>query len=110
MSHRPKPVRDHYTESLAVNSENLGKQLSAESVPREQVQKILDSISRLYLAETEKIVHECEKDMMALERVPSPLRLFIDSIAQVMTMKSNAISPAAFTLLKRYASAWEDWM
>ncbi|AIC15560.1 hypothetical protein [Nitrososphaera viennensis] len=106
MSHRPKPVRDHYTESLAVNSKNLGRQLSAESVPREEIQRILDSISRLYLAETEKIVRECEKDMMALERVPNPLRLFVDSIAQV----KSAVSPAASELMKRYVSAWEDWM
>lgn len=107
MSHRPKPVRDHYTESLAVNSENLGRQLAAESVPREEIQRILDSISSVYLAETEKIARECEKDMMALERVPSPLKLFVDSIAQA---KPLAVSPAAFELLKRYVSAWEDWM
>jgi hypothetical protein len=106
MSHRPKPVRDHYTESLAVNSENLGRQLSAESVPGEEIQRILSSISRLYLAETEKIVLECEKDMMALERVPSPLKLFVDSIAQV----KSTVSPAASELMKRYVSAWEEWM
>ncbi|MEO9362772.1 MAG: hypothetical protein ABI348_02615 [Nitrososphaera sp.] len=106
MSHRPKPVRDHYTESLAVNSENLGRQLSAESVADEEVQRILGSISRLYLSETEKIVLECEKDMMALERVPSPLKLFVDSIAQV----KSTVSPAASELMERYVLAWEDWM
>jgi hypothetical protein len=107
MSHKPKPVKDHYTESLAVNSENLGRQLSAESVPREEIQRILDSISRTYLAEMEKIARECEKDMMALERVPSPLRLFVDSIAQV---NSLTVSPAASELMMKYVSAWEDWM
>ncbi|MEO9363763.1 MAG: hypothetical protein ABI348_07675 [Nitrososphaera sp.] len=80
--------------------------MSAESVPGEEIQRILSSISRLYLAETEKIVLECEKDMMALERVPSPLKLFVDSIAQV----KSTVSPAASELMKRYVSAWEEWM
>jgi hypothetical protein len=107
MSHRPKPVRDHYLESLAVNSENLSKQLAGKAVPEAEAKSILDAISRVYLSETEKIVQECEKDMMALERVPSPLRLFVDSIAQALKTKT---SPAAAELLKRYVSAWEDWM
>lgn len=107
MSHRPKPVRDHYTEALAVNSENLGKQLAAESVPEQEIRMILDSISQMYLAETEKIARECEKDMMVLERVPSPLRIFIDSIART---KSLTVSPAASELMEKYVSAWEDWM
>ena len=108
MSHRPKPVRDHYTESLAVNSENLAKQLADKAVPAAETKSILNAISSLYLSETEKIVQECEKDMMALERVPSPLRLFVDSIAQML--KTAKASPAASELLKRYVSAWEDWM
>lgn len=108
MSHKPKPVKDHYLESLAVNSENLSRQLADKAVPAGETQAILDAISRLYLSETEKIVHECEKDMMALERVPSPLRLFVDSIAQAL--KTTKIPPAAAELLKRYVSAWEDWM
>lgn len=108
MSHKPKPVRDHYIESLAVNSENLSKQLAGKAVPAGETKSILDAISRLYLSETEKIVQECEKDMMALERVPSPLRLFVDSIAQAL--KTTKASPAAAELLKRYVSAWEDWM
>jgi hypothetical protein len=107
MSRKPKPVREHYTESLAVNSENLAKQLSAESVPMDEIKRIIVSISTSYLASTEKIVQECELDMMALEHVPSPLRLFVDSMA--LAMKSN-VSPAASALMKRYVSAWEDWM
>lgn len=108
MSHRPKPVRDHYSESLAVNSENLKKQLEEKSVPAGEIKTMLDAISRLYLSETDKIVRECEKDMMALEKVPSPLRLFVASIAQAM--KTANTSPAAAELLKRYVAAWEDWM
>lgn len=108
MSHRPKPVRNHYTESFAVNSENLGRQLSAESVSTEEIQKILDSVSKVYLSETERIVLECEKDIMALETAPSPLRLFVDSIARVQV--SASVSQAASKLMKRYVSAWEDWM
>ncbi len=108
MSHRPKPIKNHYTESLAVNSENLGKQLSAESVSAEEIQRILDTISHIYLAETERIVLECGKDMMALEKAPSPLRLFVNSIARVQS--SPSVSRAASELMERYVSAWEDWM
>jgi hypothetical protein len=108
MSHKPKPVRDHYTESLEVNSKNLSKQLADKSVPATEARAILDAISRTYLSEAEKIVQECERDMMALERVPSPLRLFVDSIAQAL--KTAKTSPAASELLKKYVSAWEDWM
>jgi hypothetical protein len=108
MSHKPKPVSDHYTESLTVNSENLAKQLEDKAVPAAETKSILDAITRLYLSETEKIVQECKKDMMALERVPSPLRLFVDSIAQAL--KTTKASPVASELLKRYVSAWEDWM
>lgn len=108
MSHRPKPVRDHYVESLAVNSENLARQLGEKSVPAREVQIILGAISRPYLSETDSIVRKCEKDMMALEKVPSPLRLFVDSIAQAL--KTTKMSPAASLLLKNYVSAWEDWM
>lgn len=107
MSHKPKPVRDHYTESLAVNLENLFKQLADKSVSANEIDVILNAISRRYLLETEKIVQECEKDMMALEKVPSPLKLFVDSIAQELRTAPN---PAALELLKRYVSAWEDWM
>ncbi len=108
MSHRPKPVRNHYIESLAVNSENLNRQLSAESVSIEEIQKLLESISNIYLAETERIVLECQKDTMALERAPSPLSLFVGSIARVLS--SGTVSHAASGLMKRYVSAWEEWM
>lgn len=106
--HKPKPVRDHYTESLAVNSESLARQLAEEGVSEEDARKIMYAISDLYLREVEKIAEECETDMMALEKVPSPLKLFVDSIA-----KAKAVWPpsaAAAALLDRYVAAWEDWM
>ena len=105
MMHRPKPVRDHYTESLQINSENLARQMAEASVPTGEVTKILSEISSPYMAEVEKIVAECERDMMALERVPTPLKLFVDCIARV-----SAESPAARRLLEQYVAAWEDWM
>jgi hypothetical protein len=57
------------------------------------------------LQEVEKIVEECEADMMALEKVASPLKLFVDCIS-----KAGPQSPQARELLDRYVSAWEDWM
>lgn len=103
--HRPKPVRDHYTESLAVNSENLVKQLAEAGVPEDESRRILYAISDSYLQQVERIVLECERDMVALEKAPSPLRLFVESIA-----KARPESQAAKELLHRYVAAWEDWM
>lgn len=105
MMHRPKPVRDHYTESLQINSENLLRQMAEASIPAGEATRILSDISSPYMAEVEKIVAECERDMMALERVPTPLKLFVNCIARV-----SAESPAARRLLEQYVAAWEDWM
>lgn len=106
MSHKPKPVRDHYTESLATNSQNLARQL-ASSVPDVEVKAIIDCISANYLKEVEKIVDECERDIMALEKVPSPLGLFVSCISQIA---KDVKSPGAADLLQKYVAAWEDWM
>jgi hypothetical protein len=106
MSHKPKPVRDHYTESLATNSRNLARQLVAR-VSEPETEFIMDSISAIYLKEVEKIVDECERDIMALERVQSPLELFVNCISQVVR---DVQSPTATDLLQKYVAAWEDWM
>ena len=106
MSHKPKPVRDHYTESLATNSQNLSRQL-AGSVPEAEARAIIGYISAIYLKEVEKIAEECDRDIMALERVPSPLGLFVSCISQVV---KDVRSPKAADLLRRYVAAWEEWM
>lgn len=107
MSHKPKPVRDHYTESLATNSQNLARQLAGASVPESETKEIIDAISSIYLKEADKISEECERDIMALEKVPSPLGLFVSCISQVA---KDVRSPAAVDLLSKYVAAWEDWM
>jgi hypothetical protein len=107
MSRKPKPVRDHYTESLATNSQNLARQLAGASVLEQEAKEIIDSISSIYLKEVDKIAEECERDIMALEKVPSPLGLFVSCISQVA---KNIRSPAAADLLQKYVAAWEDWM
>ena len=107
MSRGPKPVRDHYTESLAVNSKNLARQLAGASVPGADAKAIIDAISVVYLKEVEKIADECERDIMALEKVPSPLGLFISCISQII---KDARSSSAVHLLQNYVAALEDWM
>lgn len=107
MSRKPKPARDHYTESLATNSQNLARQLAGASVSESEAKEIIDAISSIYLKETEKIAEECERDIMALEKVPSPLGLFVSCISQVA---KDVRSPAAADLLQKYVAAWEDWM
>lgn len=106
--YKPKSTRDIYIESFSVNSASLEKQLAAESVPPREIKSIVDAASKMYNESVEKIVEECDKDMMTLERVPSPLKLFVDCLAQVE--KSTNLSEPARALIGHYTSAWEEWM
>ena len=106
MSHKPKPVKEHYMQSLATNSQNLARQLT-ELISEAETRTIINSISAIYLREVSKIVDECEHDVMALERVPSPLDLFVKCISQIT---KEVQSPKAIHLLRKYVATWEDWM
>jgi len=106
--YKPKSTREIYLESLSINSANIGKQLADQLVLSEEINSILDIVSKEYHENVEKIVALCEKDMMALEQVPSPLKLFIDCLTYAQ--ESLSLSSHACKLIQRYRSAWEDWM
>jgi hypothetical protein len=106
--YKPKATRDIYVESLSVNSSSLEKQLAEQSVQPSEIRNIVNTISKMYNENVDKIVQECDKDMIALEHAPSPLKLFIDCLAKAQ--ESLNISPPARELVQRYMSAWEDWM
>jgi hypothetical protein len=106
--YKPKSTREIYIESLSINSASIEKQLAEESVPTEEIRSTLDFVSEIYLRDVERIVTLCEKDMTALEYVSSPLKLFVDCLAEAQ--KSLSLSPPAQGLSQRYTSAWEDWM
>jgi hypothetical protein len=106
--YKPKSTRDIYMESLSVNSANLEKQLADQSISAGEIKSFVDVVSKMYRENVEGIVQECGRDMMALERVPSPLKLFVDCLSQVQ--KSMSLSPPTRALVQRYTSAWEDWM
>lgn len=106
--YKPKSTSEIYIESLSINSESIEKQLADQSVPSEEIRSILDFVSNMYYENLEKIVKLCDKDMMALEYVPSPLKLFVDCLANAQ--KSLSLSSPASRLIRRYTSAWEDWM
>ena len=95
-------------DSLSVNSSNLGRQLKQKSVPAKEIEEILSSIDSRYRERLADIVTECQQNMMALETVPSPLRLFIDCMAE--SGKLLNLSMPSRQLIQRYISAWEDWM
>ena len=106
--YKPRATRDIYVESFSVNSSSLEKQLVEQSVMQNEIKGIIDAAGRMYSENVDAIVEQCERDMMALERVPSPLKLFVDCLARVQ--KSMDLSQPARALLHKYTSAWEDWM
>jgi hypothetical protein len=106
--YKPKSTREIYNESLSINSASIEKQLADESVPAHEIKSILDFVSEKYLRDVDRIVTLCDKDMTALEYVPSPLKVFVDCLAQAQ--KSLSLSSPAQWLIQRYTSAWEDWM
>jgi hypothetical protein len=106
--YKPKSTREIYNESLSINSASIEKQLADEAVPADEIRSILDFVSEKYLQDVDKIVTLCDKDMTALEYVSSPLKLFVDCLAQAQ--KSLSLSSPAQGLIQRYTSAWEDWM
>jgi|ERR671928_58362 hypothetical protein len=106
--YKPKSTKDIYVDSLSVNSANLEKQLSEQSVSYSEIKNIINAISKQYSEDVEGIVEECSKNMMALEHVPSPLKLFIDCLGRVYG--SLDLSPQSRKLIQHYTAAWEDWM
>ena len=106
--YKPKSTREIYIESLSVNSTSIEKQLAEELVSTEEIRSVLNFVSEVYIRDVERIVTLCDKDMTALEYVSSPLKLFVDCLAQAQ--KSLSLSSRARRLFQRYTSAWEDWM
>jgi hypothetical protein len=106
--YKPKSTREIYIESLSINSASIEKQLADESVLLEEIRSIVDFVSKMYRENVDRIVSLCDNDMMALEYVPSPLKLFVDCLAQAQ--KSLSVSSQASKLIQHYTSAWEDWM
>lgn len=106
--YKPKSTREIYIESFSVNSASLERQLEEESVPAREIKSITDAIGKRYREIVDRIVEECDRDMMALERMPSPLKLFVDCLAEAQ--RSMNLSQPAHALIQHYTSAWEDWM
>jgi hypothetical protein len=106
--YKPKSTREIYIESLSINSASIEKQLADQSILSDEIRSILYFVSKMYRENVERIVTICDKDMMALEYVPSPLKLFVDCLAHAQ--KSLSLSSPANRLIQRYAAAWEDWM
>jgi hypothetical protein len=106
--YKPKSTREIYIESLSINSASIQKQLADQSVQTEEIRSILDFVSKIYRENVERIVMLCDKDMMALEHAPSPLKLFVDCLTNAQ--KSLGLSSPASRLIQRYTSAWEEWM
>jgi hypothetical protein len=106
--YKPKSTGEIYIESLSINSASIEKQLADQSILSDEIRSILDFVSKMYRENVERIVTICDKDMMALEYVPSPLKLFVDCLTHAQ--KSHSLSSPANRLIQQYAAAWEDWM
>jgi len=106
--YKPKDTTDIYVESLSINSSNLEKQLEGQTVSPAEIHELLSAVDGQFRKRLATIVEDYQKDMMALENVPSPLRLFIECLAE--SEKSLKLSSQSQNLIRRYISAWEDWM
>jgi hypothetical protein len=106
--YKPRATRDIYIESLSINTASIERQLQDKSVSTEEIRNIIDAVGKRYRENVDRIVEECDRDMMALEHVPSPLKLFVGCLADAQ--KSLSLSQPAQELLQNYVSAWEDWM
>ena len=106
--YKSRSTKDIYTESLSVNSATVEKQLTEYSVPIGEIKRLINAVSKMYREKVDMIVQEFDRDMMALERAPSPLKLFIDGLGKAQ--KSMRLSQPTRVLVQRYTSAWEDWM
>jgi hypothetical protein len=106
--YKPKSTREIYIESFSINSASIEKQLADQSVLPEEIRSILDFVSKMYRENVKRIITLCDKDVMALEYVPSPLKLFVDCLTNAQ--KSLSLSSPASRLIRQYTSAWEDWM
>lgn len=106
--YKPRATRDIYVDSLSINSASIERQLEDKSVAASEIRSIIDAVGKRYRENVDMIVEECDRDIMALERVPSPLKLFIDCLATAR--KAMNLSQAAQTLIEQYTAAWEDWM
>jgi hypothetical protein len=106
--YKPKSTKEIYIESLSINSASIEKQLADQSVLPDEIRTIIDSVSKIYCENVDSIVKLCDKDIMALEQVPSPLKLLVDCLAHAQ--KSLSLSPPAIRLIQQYTSALEDWM
>ncbi|HKU50380.1 MAG TPA: hypothetical protein VJP79_10540 [Nitrososphaera sp.] len=106
--YKPKDTKDIYVESLSINSSNLEKQLEGQTVSPAEIRQLLSAVDGQFRKRLAAIVEDYQKDMMALENVPSPLRLFIECLAE--SEKSLKLSSQSQSLIRRYISAWEDWM
>ncbi|HJU94824.1 MAG TPA: hypothetical protein VJ643_02220 [Nitrososphaera sp.] len=69
----------------------------------EEFKNILEFVPKMYCKNVERIVTLCDKDMMALDYVPSPLKLFI-------VQKSLDLSLSASRLIQRYHQHGKIWM
>ncbi len=101
--YKPKSTREIYIESFSINSASIEKQLADQSVLPEESRTILDFVSKMYLENVERIITLCDKDVMALEYVPSPLKLFVDCLTNAQESLSLS-SPASRLIQTVYIS------
>ncbi len=100
--YKPKFRRVIYIEPISVNSASVENSLPASPYWKE-IKIIVDTVSKMYRENVDSIVQECNKDATALERVPSPLKLFVDCFSQLQkSMSRSAPARALFSNTRRH--------
>jgi hypothetical protein len=111
MIRKPKSIPCHYSDSLAVNSENLKSFLLSHSVPLAETESIVGLLSEYYDQKVDVILSACNGDDWAkLESFSSPLIVFIGCIDKIINDNKSVLSNQSMPVLKSFLQSLESWM
>ena len=105
--HKPKSVREIYTDSIGINLASLQKDMADHGLGNEEVGRAAQILSEAYSERMREIEILCGKDPVALESVPSPLELLMECIER--TSNATMVSPGVAAFLGKYLAAIKEW-
>jgi hypothetical protein len=112
MTRKPKPIRNHYSDSLVVNSDNLKTFLYDSDIAETEIDTILSLLTKCYNHKIDFVLKDGEDDWTKLESIPSPMILFVQCIDKVVAADTHllSISRKSRFILQSFLASLESWM